>query len=173
MNSELLLVTLELLLTLLSTSRNELQQHRNDQEGKSHRVTSSILTSLETHFQPLLLPLLGVLLWKPSDQSQDRVDPSVIFILQDCTLKAFLLLIDLIPDLVVESLLQDKHSSSRISRILTNDQVFLPPPLPSPYTLLKSLFLQWDLRLLSKFLNVLLKLLKVPSLLPPLPLLPW
>jgi hypothetical protein len=173
MNSELLLVTLELLLTLLSTSRNELQQHRNDQEGKSHRVTSSILTSLETHFQPLLLPLLGVLLWKPSDQSQDRVDPSVIFILQDCTLKAFLLLIDLIPDLVVESLLQDKHSSSRISRILTNDQVSLPPPLPSPYTLLKSLFLQWDLRLLSKFLNVLLKLLKVPSLLLPLPPLPW
>lgn len=126
-NSELLLVTLELLFTLLSISRSELQ--RNDQENNSRKVTSSILTSLETHFQCLLFPLLGALLWKPTDQSQDRVDPSVIFILQDCILKSFLLFIDLIPDLVVDSLLQDKHSSIYISRILMNDQVLPRSPI--------------------------------------------
>jgi hypothetical protein len=204
MNSDLLLVTLELLLTLLATSRSQLhrlshqqqqlRRHNNDgnhdnSTSRASASASAILTSLETHFQPLLLPLLTVLLWKPTppslataavtgtataaSQSGEQGDPllllssssSVIFLLHDCILKTILLLIDLIPDLVVESLLQDKPSSaSRFSRIFRNDQVsLLSLSLTlSDFSLCISLSLsQWDLRLLSKFLNVLLKLLKV------------
>lgn len=125
LNCEHLLVSLELLQTLFTTSRNEMQRIQNDQHPLI--TTSAILTSLETNFQSIILPLLGVLHWNPSDPSQERafmnVDPSMIFLLHDCTLKSLLLLIDLIPDVVVESLLQDKLSTSRISRIFLNEQV--------------------------------------------------
>lgn len=125
-NCEHLLVDLEFLQTLFTISRDELQRNTKDQHPPI--TTSSILSSLEANFQAIILPLIGVLQWNATDPSQERafvnIDPSMMVLVHDCTLKSLLLLIDLIPDGVVESLLYDKLSTGRISRIFLNDQVF-------------------------------------------------
>jgi hypothetical protein len=124
MNSEHLLVTLELLITFLSLSRNEIQ--KNGKNETNFITTSSLLTNLEVNLRSMIVPMFGVLLWSLSDDRYPlNVDSSVLFLIHDCALKSLLQLVDLIPDLLVEVLLQDKQSSKRFYRILINDQVSL------------------------------------------------
>jgi hypothetical protein len=125
MNPDHLLVILEFLITLLSLSRNEIQHNRKN-ERSNFITTSSLLTTLEVNLRSMVTPMFGVLLWNSSDdQSLQNVDSSVLFLIHDCVLKSMLQLLDLIPDLLIEVLIQDKNSSRRFYGIMLNEQVSL------------------------------------------------